>query len=224
MSLKLTVSIRSACNFKVPSFTLTELFKAVSYNYGHDIIPTNQCCTGSIRKSGRRGRKKGQPQEEDVILDPAKVLEDERENFLLALHHALIAPLLNEIDENAILGDFMETIDEDHLIAELIEQVEELEEVPTSAGNKVTEQHPFYADFTSDHNNIDHLTSSNDNVNHLDRSLNDILPRIPLTSLEFNSITWIEVIRLVRDYITFKYIILRSNNNILVFNEASRII
>ncbi len=192
---------------KIPNFTLTELFKAVSYNYGNEIIPTKQNCIGSIRSSGRRGRKKAQqPQGEDVVLDPAKVIEDEREQFLLALHHALIAPLLGEIEEKAILGDVVETIDEDHLIAELIEQVEELEESPANTENKITEQNPIDADLTSDPVNVSNaynLTSSNGCVNPLDRSLKDILPTIPLTSLEFNSITWIEVIRLVCIYNIF---------------------
>ncbi len=200
-------SCRAACNFKIPNFTVTELFKAVSYNYGNEILPMKQNVT-ALKRSARRGRKKGQqqqqPQEEEVVLDQAKVIEDDRENFLLMLHHALIAPLLSELEEKAILGDVVETVDEEHLIAELIEQVEELDEGTTNTNAdsqaNTNEQNPIDVDQASESSppNNNNLTASNNNINADTNTLKDILPKIPLTSLELNSITWIEVIRLVR--------------------------
>lgn len=210
---------RAACNFKFPNFTVTELYKAVSYNYGHEIIPVKQT-TAPIRRSARRGGKKTkQRQDEDVVLDEAKVIEDDREQFLMMLHHALITPLLAELEEKAILGEVVETVDEDHLIAALIEQVEELDEGATTTngeGAANTDQNPVDADQaegsepSTASNNL--TASNNGNVNPTDaNSLKEVLPSIPLTSLEFNSVTWIEVIRLVRNSTTKHLQFFKSN-------------
>jgi hypothetical protein len=134
----------------------------------------------------------------------------------MMLHHALIAPLLSELEEKAILGDVVETVDEDHLIAELIEQVEELDGATTNTeGATNTEQNPIDVDHAegSEPSVGNNPTASNGNVADAS-SLKDIVPTIPLTSLEFNSVTWIELIRLVRNPSLF--LLARANKYILV--------